>query len=580
MQLKKSLKISLFISTLIMLMIVFSAPLKAQLYKDPSVEIRSISINNLRAKTVDNNTITLPIRANIIGASWVGDTKHIYIRSKVNNGKWSNWAVLTSDNEGPNPLSKEASKFAKNTNFANPVYVAQADQIQLKNPNNTVIKNFKIDAINSEGTANTKSRAISLIKTKADNFIPEAAAIALKPMINLRESWGAVRPKVAPEIVDKTVGVVVHHTVSTNSYSCKSVPSMLRGIQAYHMRSNGWNDIGYNFVIDRCGGIWEARQGGILSAVVGAHTAGFNTNTVGIAMLGTYASARPSQAAQRSLQKLIAWRLDNDHILPSGYMKVTARSSDKFKKGSVVTAKAVSGHRDLYPTACPGGGEYKLLKNTAIVSTKMGGLKVANITTTPKLDNNGNLISLSVRAIATDKTAATRIAVERISTTEVIKDSLSTGTVSTLTTAAFKEKIPAWDIRVRVNSATKTQRARGYLKPLIYYPESPGFLVIIPPQSSVVLDQYTIQSALLSLEYSLEKPAKIEAWLYDQGSAEDPIQLKTSTIKNSTSTTKNVLQIEIPATVQTGSYELKVGVFSDKAPGRSIISYPLNVTTQ
>ena len=66
----------------------------------------------------------------------------------------------------------------------------------------------------------------------------------------------------------------VHHTENPNGYSAAQVPAMLRAIYAFHRYVNGWNDIGYNFVIDLYGRVFEARAGGIDQPVVGAQAGG------------------------------------------------------------------------------------------------------------------------------------------------------------------------------------------------------------------------------------------------------------------------------------------------------------------
>ena len=68
----------------------------------------------------------------------------------------------------------------------------------------------------------------------------------------------------------------VHHTVNANDYTRDEVPGILRSIYAYHTQSRGWSDVGYNFLVDRFGRIWEGRYGGVDRPVVGAHTLGYN----------------------------------------------------------------------------------------------------------------------------------------------------------------------------------------------------------------------------------------------------------------------------------------------------------------
>src|SRR5205814_8139148 len=106
---------------------------------------------------------------------------------------------------------------------------------------------------------------------------PSASASVPIPPINTRASWGARAPKATPGYASSVQMTFVHHTVNSNTYAQSDVPSILRSIQAYHMDSNGWDDIGYNFLVDRFGGMWEGRGGGMDQPVIGAHTLGFNT---------------------------------------------------------------------------------------------------------------------------------------------------------------------------------------------------------------------------------------------------------------------------------------------------------------
>src|SRR4029453_7682350 len=100
------------------------------------------------------------------------------------------------------------------------------------------------------------------------------------------------------------------HPRARTDHSRSGPAAIVKGIQLFHVQGNGWNDIGYNFLVDRFGTIYEGRDGGIDRNVIGAHALGFNTGSVGIALLGTYGSTKPSPAALDAIAKLIAWRLD------------------------------------------------------------------------------------------------------------------------------------------------------------------------------------------------------------------------------------------------------------------------------
>ena len=92
---------------------------------------------------------------------------------------------------------------------------------------------------------------------------------------------------------------IIHHTAGQNDYTRAQAPAIVRGIELFHVKGNGWNDIGYNFLVDRFGTIYEGRYGGVDRNVIGAHALGFNTGSVGIALLGTYGSTKPSAGGAR-----------------------------------------------------------------------------------------------------------------------------------------------------------------------------------------------------------------------------------------------------------------------------------------
>lgn len=118
---------------------------------------------------------------------------------------------------------------------------------------------------------------------------------AVPPAI-ARSSWGARPPRRPAEVLRPTFAVV-HHTTGRNDYAPHDVPALLREIQDLHMESNGWDDIGYNLVVDRFGRVFAGRSG------IGAHARGHNGRALGIALLGDFSHAPPSPAAQRALRE-------------------------------------------------------------------------------------------------------------------------------------------------------------------------------------------------------------------------------------------------------------------------------------
>lgn len=166
-----------------------------------------------------------------------------------------------------------------------------------------------------------------------------------------RQSWGgdldwnwAACPS-GPEYT--WVGsAIVHHTVNSNHYGPSDSVGMIRGIWAYHVQSLGYCDIAYNFIIDNYGTPFEGRRGGIDQPVLGAHSLNHNQGTTGIAILGTFNDVPPSGATEGTLADLIRWKFQIHGVNP-------------FDED----AAHIYGHRDVYPTECPGQALYDDLPN-------------------------------------------------------------------------------------------------------------------------------------------------------------------------------------------------------------------------
>lgn len=206
-------------------------------------------------------------------------------------------------------------------------------------------------------------------------MVSAAAHTAPRPRIITRAGWGAdekIREK--GHVYSKTLkAAFVHHTVTGNKYSCSQVPSVLRSIYRYHVQSMGWRDYGYNFTIDKCGNIYEGRSGGVTKAVRGAHTLGFNTNSMGVAVLGTYSSKKPSAKAVKAVAKLTAWKLGLFKRNPRGFTHLVSGGGNRYKKGAKVKLHVISGHRDGFATACPGKQLYGKLKSIRSTAAKLQG---------------------------------------------------------------------------------------------------------------------------------------------------------------------------------------------------------------
>jgi flagellar hook assembly protein FlgD len=274
-----------------------------------------------------------PIRFDMLGLHWQGRGSVDY-RTRSLAGRWSAWNTADADLPQTSPP----------WHFGNLDWSGEADAVQ-----------FRTDGI-------TRLRAYYL-SSRITSAPKRSLSVAGSPAIVPRADWQAdekivrAHPLYAPMLKL----AVVHHTAGTNVYTPAEAPAIVRGIELYHVKGNGWNDIGYNFLIDRYGTVYEGRGGGMTRNVIGAHALGFNTGTVGVSLMGNFQSATPPPAMQAALVSLLAWRLDVAHIDPLSTVAYTSGGNGKFRAGKVVTLRAISGHRDTGPSECPGNDAYALL---------------------------------------------------------------------------------------------------------------------------------------------------------------------------------------------------------------------------
>ncbi|MEU5811285.1 peptidoglycan recognition protein [Streptomyces sp. NPDC047718] len=208
-----------------------------------------------------------------------------------------------------------------------------------------------------------------------DGALSSPPYIGPRPGIVTRLGWGADESLREKEFVyTSTVkAAFVHHTASGNNYDCKDAPAVLRSLYRYHVVSAGWRDFGYNFAIDKCGTVYEGRAGGVARPVLGAHTMGFNTDSMGIAVLGTFTTTAPPAAAVQSVAALTAWKLGLFNRDPRATTTLKSGGGNLYAKGSSVKMNVISGHRDGFATECPGKLLYGQLPPTRTTAARLQG---------------------------------------------------------------------------------------------------------------------------------------------------------------------------------------------------------------
>jgi hypothetical protein len=126
------------------------------------------------------------------------------------------------------------------------------------------------------------------------------------------------------------------------------------------VRSNGWNDIGYNFLVDRFGQIFEGRAGGVDQAVIGAQAIGWNSVSTGIAIIGTFEGVPAPPAALAAVASIIRWKLPLHGAPTAGTVALVSSggSGNRYARGTAVRLNRIGGHRDGCSTDCPGTSLY------------------------------------------------------------------------------------------------------------------------------------------------------------------------------------------------------------------------------
>jgi len=290
--------------------------------------------------------IAAPRRFDLVGIA--GTTAAFEFRSRKTGGEWSRW--VETDN-------------------GDPVYTGGSDEIQIRSRNRPIRGELHYVRLKSGGIA-----------PKGGGIGSVARASARKPDFVTRREWGAnqrkggCKPRVKPAMGRVKAGVI-HHTVNSNTYSEAEAPGIVLGICRFHRNGNGWNDIGYNALVDRFGNVYQGRAGGMARPVIGAHAEGINAQTTGVAAIGDFTRKKPSKQLRRGIVKFLAWRLAVAEVPARGStsLRSDGGSSQKTPKGQRVRVKTIFNHGTTNYTSCAGAALNRLIpKIRRAVDRKIG----------------------------------------------------------------------------------------------------------------------------------------------------------------------------------------------------------------
>lgn len=312
------------------------------------------------------------IEFNTTGVTWSAKTsvpvKEASIRVRE-NGQWSEWNSMEilptapgSDRTGTEPLVTSGADAVQVRVLTEDGKAPEGLEIVTIDPGTSDKDGAGASDKTTVIEAPTKATGVGKFSAMANLQIQTSTtnADALKPKIITRAQWGANESWSTASAKNSSLkSLYIHHTAGTNNYTSTSQAyQQIRGIYDYHTRSLKWGDIGYHFLIDKFGNIYEGRKGSITSLPLGTHAGGFNTDTMGISAMGNYDVAKPSPAMMNSIKQVLAWKGKQYNLNVKGTTTLTSRgaagSTAKYSYGTKVTVPVIAGHRNTNATACPG----------------------------------------------------------------------------------------------------------------------------------------------------------------------------------------------------------------------------------
>jgi uncharacterized protein with LGFP repeats len=307
---------------------------------EASITMREVPLYGARALAASSS----PPQFDMVGLHWRGNGS-VEFRTRSLSGSWSLWQRAAPEAEDVPDDGTVEARASRGWRLGNPYWVGASDRI----------------AYRLKGRV-TQLRAY-FIRSSEERVPMRRLSITGSPPIITRTAWHANEAirRAQPSYARAVQFGVVHHTAGSNNYTASQSAAIVRGIEVYHVKGNGWNDIGYNFLVDRYGQVFEGRYGGVDKNVIGAHAEGFNTGSFGVALIGTYQSVAPTAAEKTALANLLAWRLDVAHVDPLSTLAFPSGGNGRFPAGAAVFLRAVSGHKDTGFTSCPGAILYARL---------------------------------------------------------------------------------------------------------------------------------------------------------------------------------------------------------------------------
>ncbi|GIF17921.1 hypothetical protein BJ973_009115 [Actinoplanes tereljensis] len=297
----------------------------------------------------------------LLGISWadpgasVDGTIRVRTRA-LGTGRWTPWQAVEAD----------GTAAGDRRGTSDPLWVGASDAVEahVAGARRPLPAGLRVDLINPKAAP---ARPPAVMSRRAESATSARSAVPMParpvPRMVTRAGWGANESivRVAPSYTGPVQVFFVHHTATGNGYSCADSAAIVRGIQAYQVRTRGWDDIGYNFLVDKCGRIFEGRGGGVGRSVLGAHTMGFNSNASSIAVIGTFSGVGVTATVRTAIATVAAYKLGAAGNPPNGKVVLTSGGGPRYAAGAKAVLWRIAGHRDAGLTECPGTTLYRQL---------------------------------------------------------------------------------------------------------------------------------------------------------------------------------------------------------------------------
>ncbi|MDO8737314.1 MAG: N-acetylmuramoyl-L-alanine amidase [Thermoleophilia bacterium] len=308
---------------------------------------------------------------NALGLHWKADQPSgadvaVEVRFSQDGSQWGDWQPVSEVvDELPNHFAstKSAGETIGDLIFtdAGRFFQYRIDLTSSPTGQVPVVTKMTASYIDSRGYHNSQLSLSNISQNVRDALAPASASADLNYIP--RTQWGANDAYTQanwPSEYAQPKKIILHHTAGSN-YDPNPFATVL-GIWQYHAVSLGWGDIGYNFLVDELGRVYEGRMGG--NGVVGAHALGWNTGSVGISVMGNYEAHDINTAIYNAVAELMTIKANQNQIDPYGnsyFVHYEGCPDNCYPVGGY--SSNILGHRDLAGnyTACPGDSLYAYL---------------------------------------------------------------------------------------------------------------------------------------------------------------------------------------------------------------------------